>query len=106
MCDVSLQWAKYPVKDNRTLKSNVIYQVPEGRPIRHLRDVHVLVLTSPPAIDTTLKYDNCVWISHYDTTFTIPGGVNKPKKNHLLWFEWVEVQTAGKYTLNGVPCNA
>ena len=80
VCDASLQWAKYPVKDNRALKKTKgIYQVPEGMPIRHLRNVCVPVLTSPPAIDPTLKYDDCVWISHYDTTFTVPGGVNNPK---------------------------
>lgn len=80
VCDVSLQWAKYRVKDNRILKKiKGIYQVPEGVPIRHLRNVPVPVLTSHPAIDPTLKYDNCVWISHYDTNFVTPGGVNLPK---------------------------
>ncbi|KAL4065878.1 hypothetical protein V8B97DRAFT_1932474 [Scleroderma yunnanense] len=80
VCDVSLQWAKYPVKDNRTIKKiQGACQVPESVQIRQLRDVRVPVLTSHQAIDPTMKYDGCIWISHYDTSFQILRGVNHPK---------------------------
>lgn len=80
VCDASIEWAKYPVKDNRAIKKvKGSLHVPENLTIRRLRDIQVPVVTSHPAIDPTLKYDHCVWISHYDPTFTTPGGVNVPK---------------------------
>ncbi|KAF9218963.1 hypothetical protein BS17DRAFT_718960 [Gyrodon lividus] len=80
VCDASIEWAKYPMKDNRTIKKvKGVLHVPDNLSIRRLRDVHVPVVTSHPSIDPTLKYDHCVWISHYDPTFTTAGGVNVPK---------------------------
>ena len=80
VCDASIEWARYPVKDNRAIqKLKGMLHIPENLAIRRLRDVQVPVVTSHPAIDLTLKYDRCVWISHYDPTFTKPGGVNVPK---------------------------
>ena len=83
VCDASIEWARYPIKDNRAIKAvkGSLYIVPDNLAIRRLRDIQVPVVTSHPAIDATLKYDRCVWISHYDTTFTKPGGVNFPKVN-------------------------
>lgn len=81
VCNASLQWAKYPIKDRAVKKNLSVYQVPENLLIRQLRDVRVPVLTSHPPIDPTLKYDNHIWISHYDTTFQPAGGVNMPKIN-------------------------
>ncbi|KAH7890803.1 hypothetical protein F5I97DRAFT_1975119 [Phlebopus sp. FC_14] len=80
VCDASLQWAKYPIKDSRAVKKiqgSLI--VPENLSIRQLRDVPVPVVTSHPPIDPTLKYEDCVWISHYDPTFQTAGGINLPK---------------------------
>lgn len=80
VCDASIEWAKYPVKDNRAIKKvNGLLQIPDNLTIRRLRDVQVPVVTSHPAIDATLKYDHCVWISHYDPTFTKAGGASLPK---------------------------
>ncbi|KAF9240715.1 hypothetical protein BU15DRAFT_87599 [Melanogaster broomeanus] len=80
VCDASIEWAKYPAKDNRAVKRvKGVLQVPDNLSIRRLRDVHVPVVTSHPPIDHTLKYEHCVWISHYDPTFIIAGGVNHPK---------------------------
>jgi len=80
VCDASIEWAKYPVKDNRAIKKiKSSLHIPDNLTIRRLCDVQVPVVTSHPAIDTTLKYDHCVWISHYDPTFTTAGGVNLPK---------------------------
>lgn len=81
VCNASLQWAKYPIKELTGKKTNIILNVPEGLLIRQLRNIHVPVLTSHPPIDPTLRYDNCVWISHYDKTFQPAGGVNMPKIN-------------------------
>lgn len=80
VCDASIEWAKYPVKDNRAIKKvkGLLY-IPDNLAIRRLRDIQVPVVTSHPAIDATLKYDHCVWISHYDPTFSTAGGVNLPK---------------------------
>ncbi|KAI6164632.1 hypothetical protein EDD17DRAFT_1561632 [Pisolithus thermaeus] len=77
----SLQWAKYPVKDHVAKKNLTVCPVPESLLIRQLRDIRVPVLTSHPPIDPTLKYDNCIWISHYDSTFQPAGGINMPKIN-------------------------
>ncbi|KAG6332983.1 hypothetical protein ID866_6106 [Astraeus odoratus] len=82
VCDASLQWAKYPIREKfKNKKLKVAYHVPEGMLLRQLRDVRVPVLTSRLAIDPTLRYDNCIWISHYDATFHPAGGVNMPKIN-------------------------
>ncbi|KAI6114823.1 hypothetical protein EDD16DRAFT_1801625 [Pisolithus croceorrhizus] len=81
VCSASLQWAKYPVKDHVAKKNLTVCPVPESLLIRQLRDIRVPVLTSHPPIDPTLKYDNCIWISHYDSTFQPAGGINMPKIN-------------------------
>lgn len=80
VCDASIEWAKYPVKDNRAIKKvKGLQHIPDNLTIRRLHDIEIPVVTSHPAIDTTLKYDHCVWISHYDTTFTTAGGMSVPK---------------------------
>lgn len=80
VCDASIEWAKYPAKDNRAInKVKGLLHIPDNLTIRRLCDVQVPVVTSHPAIDATLKYDHCVWISHYDPTFTTAGGINLPK---------------------------
>lgn len=82
VCTASLQWAKYPIKSNRDIhKIKGALHVPESVLLRQLRDVRVPVLTSHLSIDPTLKYDDCVWISHYDSTFQVAGGINVPKIN-------------------------
>lgn len=80
VCDASIEWAKYPVRDNRAIKQvKGLLHIPDNLTIRRLRDTQVPVVTSHPAIDATLKYDHCVWISHYDPTFIKAGGINLPK---------------------------
>ncbi|KIJ65638.1 hypothetical protein HYDPIDRAFT_167269 [Hydnomerulius pinastri MD-312] len=80
VCDASIQWAKYPIKDNRAIrKIKGLLHIPDNLSIRLLRDINVPVVTSHPSIDPTLKYDNCIWISHYDPTFATAGGINLPK---------------------------
>jgi ataxia telangiectasia mutated family protein len=48
--------------------------------ILKLNSVHVPVLTVNTPVDPALQYQNCIWISHYESTFETAGGVNIPKK--------------------------
>ncbi|KAG1746583.1 uncharacterized protein EDB91DRAFT_1345361 [Suillus paluster] len=79
VCNASLQWAKYPVKDRASKKTDTALRIPDALLIRKLRDVQVPVITCNTPIDSTLKYNDCVWISHYDPAFSTAGGVNVPK---------------------------
>ncbi|KAG0709334.1 hypothetical protein DFH29DRAFT_870306 [Suillus ampliporus] len=78
VCDASLQWAKYPIKD-RAKKTDSGLRIPDALLIRKLRDVQVPVITCHTPIDPTLKYNDCIWISHYDPAFSTAGGINVPK---------------------------
>ncbi|KAH7923978.1 hypothetical protein BV22DRAFT_1196306 [Leucogyrophana mollusca] len=85
ICDASLQWAKYPIKDNRSLKkSNGIFHVPDSLLIRQIRDIQVPVITAHTPLDPTLKYDNCVWIAHFEAVFQTAGGINLPKISNCV----------------------
>ncbi|EGN96752.1 hypothetical protein SERLA73DRAFT_93326 [Serpula lacrymans var. lacrymans S7.3] len=80
VCAVSVQWAKHPVgSDIRAKKVKPPHEVHKRLLIRGIRDIQVPVMTRAIPLDATLRYDNCVWISHYDTTFTTAGGINMPK---------------------------
>jgi ataxia telangiectasia mutated family protein len=79
VCDASLQWAKYPIKDRTMKKIDGALRIPDSLLIRKLRDVQVPVITCHTSIDSTLKYNDCVCISHYDTAFIKAGGINVPK---------------------------
>ncbi|KAJ7760552.1 hypothetical protein B0H16DRAFT_1415528 [Mycena metata] len=79
-----LEWAKFPIikkhkaeKEKGTLaKTNPI---PPQLAIRNISNVDVPVLTCPPALDPSCKYDNCVFIKKFETTYDTAGGVNLPK---------------------------
>ncbi|KAG1739997.1 hypothetical protein EDB19DRAFT_1709685 [Suillus lakei] len=77
VCSASLEWAKHPIKHLK--KINNALRIPDALPIRKLRDVQVPVITCRTPIDPTLKYNDCIWISHYHPEFVIAGGVNLPK---------------------------
>lgn len=79
VCNASLQWAKYPIKDRNMKKVEGALRIPDSLLIRKLHDVQVPVITCHTPIDPTLKYNDCVWINHYDTAFSTAGGVNVPK---------------------------
>ena len=82
VCDASLQWAKYPIRQMpgvaRTGQQKAI-DVPSHLAIRKLSKIEVPVITAHTALDPTCRYDNCVWIDHYESTFDTAGGVNLPK---------------------------
>ncbi|KAJ7180682.1 hypothetical protein C8R46DRAFT_985700 [Mycena filopes] len=79
-----LAWAKFPIikkhkaeKESGTLaKTNPI---PLHLAIRNILNIQVPVLTCPPALDPTCKYDNCVFINKFETSYETAGGVNLPK---------------------------
>jgi ataxia telangiectasia mutated family protein len=47
--------------------------------ILKLNNVRVPILTVNTPVDPALQYQNCIWISHYESTFETAGGVNIPK---------------------------
>ncbi|KAF8216514.1 hypothetical protein K438DRAFT_1953444 [Mycena galopus ATCC 62051] len=80
-----LAWAKFPIvktpldpKHPSHPKSKSV-PIPAEQPIRRLAGVAVPVLTYPPALDPSLKYDNCVFIDKYEPNFETAGGINLPK---------------------------
>ncbi|KAH9916328.1 uncharacterized protein B0H18DRAFT_884948 [Fomitopsis serialis] len=71
----SLQWATYKVK--KDAKGNL--PIPDGFPIKRIRDLRVPVMTSHTPVDPSCQYSDCVWISHFESTFSTSGGLNLPK---------------------------
>ncbi|KAG2116277.1 hypothetical protein DEU56DRAFT_761551 [Suillus clintonianus] len=68
-----------PIKDRTMKKTDDALQIPDALLIWKLRDVQVPVMTCHTGVDPTLKYNDCIWISHYDAAFITVGGVNVPK---------------------------
>ena len=81
LCDACLEWAKYPIaKDDRYKKSRANrFKIPDHLSIRKIVQLKVPVTTAATPLDLTMKYNDCVWIDHYEPTFTTAGGVNLPK---------------------------
>lgn len=80
VCTVSLQWAKYPVKGMVSkAPQQKTFDMPNTVEIRKLSKVEVPVITRNTPLDPSGRYDNCVWIEHYEPTFDVAGGVNVPK---------------------------
>ena len=81
LCDACLEWAKYPIaKDDRYKKSRANrFKIPDHLFIRKIVQLKVPVTTAATPLDLTMKYNDCVWIDHYEPTFTTAGGVNLPK---------------------------
>lgn len=81
VCDASLQFAKWPIKAMVTSsqKRKPSLDVAPHLAIRKLSKVQVPVVTAHTPLDPTCRYDDCVWIAHYETRFDTAGGVNMPK---------------------------
>ncbi|KAJ6497592.1 hypothetical protein C8R45DRAFT_926268 [Mycena sanguinolenta] len=45
----------------------------------NVANVKVPVLTCPPPLDPSLKYENCAWVDKYEPNFEAEGGINLPK---------------------------
>jgi ataxia telangiectasia mutated family protein len=84
VCNACLEWAKYAIKKKHASKPEPPFYVPETLLITQLHNVRVPVLTSHTKLDPTLKYDDCVWIDHFEKTYQTAGGVNLPKIIHCL----------------------
>ena len=81
LCNACLEWAKYPIaKDDRYKKSKTNrFKIPDHLSIRKITQLKVPVTTTSTPLDLTMKYNDCVWINHYEPTFTTAGGINLPK---------------------------
>lgn len=82
LCDACLQWAKLPIAKDPAYKRKQkppSFKVPSYLKILQISNLQVPVTTASTPLDSTLKYDNCVWIKGYEQTFTTAGGINMPK---------------------------
>lgn len=79
VCNASLKWAKHPVKHMVNQAGKKIFNVPSGQDILDLANVHVPVITAQTPLDPTCRYNDCVWIAKYESTFEVAGGLNVPK---------------------------
>lgn len=79
LCTACLQWAKYPIKSASKYRGKIEFKLPDGILIGKISNMRVPVMTHHTPLDPTLRYDNCPWIDHYESTFTTAGGINLPK---------------------------
>ena len=81
LCDACLEWAKFPIaKDHRYKKSRSNrFKIPDNLSIRKITQLKVPITTAHTPLDLTMKYNDCVWIDHYEPTFSTAGGINLPK---------------------------
>ncbi|KAK0188952.1 hypothetical protein F5146DRAFT_1204581 [Armillaria mellea] len=91
LCDVSLGWATYGIKnDQKYTKSphkdgHFPFPRVDGLKILKLigagngRPLDVPIMTAHTPIDLTMMYENCAWFNHFDTVFYTAGGINLPK---------------------------
>jgi ataxia telangiectasia mutated family protein len=79
ICDASLQWAQYPIKDRHPYTGKKSHAVPGDLLIHKVQKLPVPVVTVHTPLDPTLRYDNCIWIERYDANFETAGGNNLPK---------------------------
>ncbi|RDB20837.1 Serine/threonine-protein kinase TEL1 [Hypsizygus marmoreus] len=80
LATVCMEWAKYPIKPakGQTLPKGDL-PVPKDASIGRISGLRVPVLTHHTPLDATMRYDDCPWIDHYESTFTTAGGNNLPK---------------------------
>lgn len=82
LCDASLLWAKEPIRKwagSQSQRSSPL-QVPSSIALPSIpQKVKVPISTARTPIDPTGRYDRCVWLESYETSFTVAGGVNLPK---------------------------
>jgi ataxia telangiectasia mutated family protein len=81
LCDAYLEWAKFPITGHNQYKKSRAshFKIPDSLSIRKITQLKVPVTTTHTPLDSTMKYEDCVWIDHYEPTFTTAGGVNLPK---------------------------
>lgn len=82
VCDASLQWAKHPIKQDfqsHQKSSKGPFKIPDGLLIRKIENLRVPIITSQTTLDPTMRYDSCVCITRFESTFDVAGGINLPK---------------------------
>jgi serine-protein kinase ATM len=81
LCRASLQWAKWAIKGNDSYKKggNARFEVPPAVTIKKIKNLNIPVMTMSITVDPTMRYDNCVCISGYESKFQTAGGINLPK---------------------------
>ena len=81
LCDACLEWAKFPITKDPRFKKNRTphFKIPDNLSIRKITQLKVPVTTAHTPLDSTMKYQDCVWIDHYESTFATAGGINLPK---------------------------
>ncbi|KAF8906302.1 hypothetical protein CPB84DRAFT_1844550 [Gymnopilus junonius] len=80
LCNAYLQWAKFCIAKQPPYHGRTgPFPIPSSLKILTIQNLRVPVTTARTPIDSSLKYDNCVWIQRYEPTFNTAGGVNVPK---------------------------
>lgn len=83
LCKAYLEWAKHPLKNNKTLQSKAPHNMPNNL-LRGISALPVPVTTAHTPLDHSLRYNNLVTIAKYAPTFTLAGGVNLPKISECI----------------------
>lgn len=86
LCHACIEWAKYPIRAQKryTEKTTDGFNVPEDLLIRKILNLKVPVMTCATAVDPTMRYDDCVWVERFESTFKTAGGVNLPKISQCI----------------------
>ncbi|KAF8659897.1 hypothetical protein AX16_001781 [Volvariella volvacea WC 439] len=79
LCKACIEWATFAIKGNSFYSGKPPFPVPDTQRIRKILNLKVPVITFHTPIDPTLRYDDCVWIKNYHSTFRTAGGINLPK---------------------------
>lgn len=80
LCEASLAFANHPLKElykNKRLPSSI--PIPSGQQLRTIQNLRVPVMTIETPLDSTSRYDDCVWVQRYEPHFSTAGGLNLPK---------------------------
>ncbi|KAF8074865.1 hypothetical protein FPV67DRAFT_1475236, partial [Lyophyllum atratum] len=90
LCDACVEWAKFPIKGNKSYDSRQVLKLPQNLKISNISNLRVPVMTHHTAIDATMQYNDCPWIDHYESDWTVAGGVNLPKINTCIGTDGVK----------------
>ncbi|VDB84870.1 unnamed protein product [Peniophora sp. CBMAI 1063] len=80
LCEASLTWAKFSIKEWVKSQSSSKLKVPVDITLPDIpQKIKVPISTARTPLDPSGRYDNCVWLESYERTFTVAGGNNIPK---------------------------
>ena len=72
----SFQWAMYP---KTKVPESGSHRIPEEMAIKKIGRLRVPVMTANTPVDPSGRYEDCVWINHFDPMYSVAGGLNQPK---------------------------